>query len=100
MKEKLRVWDTAEQLKTPEDVIYYLEACFEEAGEDPAFIAKALGTVARSRGMTELSKATGLGRESLYKALSGEGNPSFDTIMKVAKALGLQLRFEPSTSPK
>jgi probable addiction module antidote protein len=72
----------------------YLEACIEEAGEDSAFIAKALGVIARAHGMTQLSKETGLGRESLYKALSGEANPSFDTILKVTKALGLQIRVE------
>lgn len=69
----------------------YFEACLEEAGDDPSFIAKALGTIARARGMTQLAKDSGLGRESLYKALSGEGNPSFATILKVTKALGLQL---------
>ncbi|MNN84939.1 helix-turn-helix protein [compost metagenome] len=63
----------------------------EEAGDDAAFIAKALGNVARARGMTQLAKETGVGRESLYKALSGEGNPSFGTILKVMHALGLRL---------
>jgi probable addiction module antidote protein len=94
---KLRKWDSAEHLKAPEDMVRYLEACFEEAGDDAAFIAKALGVVARARGMTQLSKETGLGRESLYKALSGEANPSFDTILKVTKALGLQLHVGPLT---
>ena len=69
----------------------YLEACMEEAGDDAAFIAKALGTIARAKGMTQLAKETGLGRESLYKALSGEGNPSFSTILKVVHALGIKL---------
>jgi probable addiction module antidote protein len=91
---KLRKWDSAEHLKTSEDLALYLEACIEEAGDDSAFIVKALGVVARAHGMTQLAKATGLGRESLYKALSGEGNPSFDTILKVTKALGLQLHVE------
>jgi probable addiction module antidote protein len=63
----------------------------EEAGDDAAFIAHALGVIARARGMTQLANDTGLGRESLYKALSGEGNPSFATILKVIKALGLKL---------
>ena len=63
----------------------------KEAGDDAAFVAKALGTIARARGMTQLARSTGLGRESLYKALSGEGNPSFSTILKVAHALGLKL---------
>jgi probable addiction module antidote protein len=88
---KLRKWDSAEHLKSEEDMRLYLEACFEEAGDDPAFIAKAFGIVARARGMTALAKETGLGRESLYKALSGENNPSFGTVLKVARALGLKL---------
>lgn len=69
---KLRKWDSAEYLKTEEDMVLYLEACLEEAGDDAAFISKALGTIARARGMSQLAKDTGLGRESLYKALSGE----------------------------
>lgn len=89
---KLRKWDSAEHLKTDEDMALYLEACIEEAGDDAAFIAKALGNIARARGMTQLAKDTGLGRESLYKALSGEGNPSFATILKVTHSLGLELR--------
>ncbi|MDR0934418.1 MAG: putative addiction module antidote protein [Burkholderiaceae bacterium] len=84
-------WDSSEHLKTDEDMRLYLEACFAEAGDDPAFIAKALGNVARAKSMTQLAKDTGLGRESLYKALSGEGNPSFGTILKVTNALGLKL---------
>ena len=90
-KIRLRKWDSAEHLKTEEDMALYLEACLEEAGDDASFIAKALGTVARSRGMTQLAKDTGMGRESLYKALSGEGNPSFATILKVTRALGFEL---------
>ncbi|HHA1936230.1 TPA: addiction module antidote protein [Enterobacter ludwigii] len=88
---KLRKWDSAEHLKTDEDMVAYLEACIEEAGDDAAFIAKALGNIARARGMTQLAKETGIGRESLYKALSGENNPSFGTILKVVHALGLRL---------
>lgn len=88
---KLRKWDSAEHLKTDEETVAYLEACIEEAGDDAAFIAKALGNIARARGMTQLSKDTGIGRESLYKALSGENNPSFGTILKVVHALGLRL---------
>jgi len=72
---KLRKWDSAEPLKTDEDMVLYLEACMEEAGDDAAFIAKALGNIARAKGMTQLAKETGLGRESLYKALSGEVTP-------------------------
>ena len=88
---KLRKWDSAEHLKTDEDMQAYLQACIEESNNDAAFIAKALGNIARAKGMTQLSKDTGLGRESLYKALSGEVNPSFDTIIKVVKALNLRL---------
>jgi probable addiction module antidote protein len=95
-KIKLRKWDSAEHLKTDEDMVLYLEACFEEAGDDAAFIAKALGTIARAKGMTQLAKETGLGRESLYKALSGEGNPSFATILKVTTALGIKLHAQPA----
>ncbi len=91
---KLRKWDSAEHLKTDEDMALYLEACLEEAGDDAAFIAKALGTIARAKGMTQLARETGLGRESLYKALSGEGNPSFATILKVMHALGIKLHAE------
>ena len=88
---KLRKWDSAEHLKTDEDMQAYLQACIEESNNDAAFIAKALGNIARAKGMAQLSKDTGLGRESLYKALSGEVNPSFDTILKVVKALNLRM---------
>lgn len=88
---KLRKWDSAEHLKTEEDMQAYLQACIEESNNDAAFIAKALGNIARAKGMAQLSKDTGLGRESLYKALSGEVNPSFDTVIKVVKALNLRL---------
>lgn len=91
---KLRKWDSAQHLKTDEDMAAYLEACLQEAGDDAAFIAKALGNIARAKGMTQLSKDTGLGRESLYKALSGEGNPSFATILKVTHALGLKFQVQ------
>jgi probable addiction module antidote protein len=95
-KIKLHKWDSAEHLKTDEEMVLYLEACLEEAGDDAAFIAKALGTIARAKGMTQLAKETGLGRESLYKALSGEGNPSFATILKVTTALGIKLHAQPA----
>ncbi len=93
---KLRRWDSAEHLKTEADIQAYMEACLEDAGDDPAFITHALGVVARARGMTKLAQETGLGRESLYKALSGEGNPSFATVMKVMKALGLKMHVTAS----
>jgi probable addiction module antidote protein len=89
---KLRKWDSAEHLKSDEDMAAYLEACLQEAGDDAAFIAQALGNIARAKGMTQLSKDTGLGRESLYKALSGEGNPSFATSLKVTHALGFKFQ--------
>jgi probable addiction module antidote protein len=89
---KLKNWDSAEHLQTPEDIALYLDACLGEAGDDVAFIGKVLGNIARSHGMTQLALDTGLGRESLYKALSAEGNPSFATILKVIRALGLQFR--------
>ncbi|MBF6036059.1 putative addiction module antidote protein [Pseudomonas sp. P155] len=91
MTEKFTRWDSVEYLKTEEDMANYLDACMEEAGDDPAFIAKALGTIARARGMTQVARDAGLSRESLYRALSGEGNPEFGTILKVVKALGLKL---------
>jgi probable addiction module antidote protein len=93
-KTKTTPYDSAKYLKTDEDMVLYLEACLEEAGDDAAFIAKALGTIARAKGMTQLAKDTGLGRESLYKALSGEGNPSFATILKVTSALGIKLHAQ------
>ena len=88
---KLRKWDSAEHLKTEEDMQAYLQACIEESNGDAAFIAKALGNIAKAKGMAQLSRDTGLGRESLYKALSGDVNPSFDTVTKVVKALNLRL---------
>ena len=88
---KLRKGDSAEHLKTEEDMQAYLQACIDESNGDAAFIAKALGNIAKAKGMTQLSKETGLGRESLYKALSGDVNPSFDTVIKVVKALNLRL---------
>ena len=93
---KLRKWDTVEHLPTDEDMAMYLAACMDEAGDDAAFIAAALGDIARAKGMTQLAKDTGLGRESLYKALSGEGNPSLGTILKVMHALGLKLQAVPA----
>ncbi|MBL9156449.1 MAG: putative addiction module antidote protein [Verrucomicrobiales bacterium] len=87
-------FDVVEHLRTPEEMAAYLEACFEEAGDDAAFIAKALGDIARAKGMTQIARDTGLSRESLYKALSGERTPGFDTILKVIQALGLKLHAE------
>jgi probable addiction module antidote protein len=90
-KEEFSRYDTADYLKSVEDMVAYLEVCMEEAGDDPAFIAAALGTVARAHGMVKLAKETGLTREGLYKALSADGNPSLGTVLKVVRALGLKL---------
>jgi len=87
-------YDVAEHLRTPEEMAAYLEACLEEAEGDAAFIAKALGDIARAKGMAQVARDAGLSRESLYKALSGERSPDFDTILKVVKALGLKLHAE------
>jgi len=84
-KLKLKKWDSAAYLKTEEDIVRYWEACLEEGRDDPAFITAALGNIARARGMT------GLTREGLYKALSPDGNPEFGTVMRVIRALGLEL---------
>src|SRR5579875_2068780 len=90
-KETFSRWDAADYLKSEEDMAAYLQACIEEAPEDPALIAAALGDVARARGMVQLAKETGLTREGLYKALSKDGNPNFGTVLKVLRALGLKL---------
>jgi len=87
-------YDVAEHLRTPEEMAAYLEACLEEAKGDAAFIAKALGDIARAKGMSQVARDAGLSRESLYKALSGERTPTFDTILKVISALGLKLHAE------
>ena len=84
-------YDVAEHLRTPEEMAAYLEACLDEADGDAAFVAKALGDIARAKGMTEVARESGLSRESLYKALSGERSPNFDTILKVIEALGIRL---------
>lgn len=91
MKETYTRWDPAENLKSETDIQAYLIASFEEAPDDAAYIAAALGDVARARGMTDLAKRTGLTRMGLYKALSKDGNPSLDTVLKVLHALGLKL---------
>ncbi len=82
-------WDSAEHLRTEEDIAAYLDAVLEE--NDPALVTHALGVIARAKGMSQIARETGLGRESLYKALSSEGHPEFATVLKVIKALGLQL---------
>jgi len=94
-KTKTTKYDIAEHLRTPEEMAAYLEACLEESQGDGAFVAKALGDIARAKGMTQIARDTGLARESLYKALSGDRMPSFDTILKVVQALGLELHAAP-----
>ena len=89
-------YDVAEHLRTPNEMAAYLEACLQEADGDAAFIAKALGDIARAKGMAQIARDTGLSRESLYKALSGQRSPGFDTILKVIEALGLRLHAEAS----
>ncbi|MRR29395.1 putative addiction module antidote protein [bacterium] len=89
-------FDVAEHIRTPEEMAAYLEACLDESGGDAAFIAKALGDIARAKGMSQVSRDAGVSRESLYKALSGERTPGFDTILKVLGALGIKLRVEAS----
>lgn len=91
-KVKTTPWDAAEHLKTDEDMAAYLEAAIEDG--DPVVISAAIGDIARAKGMSQIASETGLGRESLYKALSPGGNPEFATILKVVRALGLKFHVE------
>lgn len=91
-KTKTKPYDSAEYLETTEDMAAYLEAALEDG--DPRVIVHALGNIARARGMSQIARDTGLGRESLYKALSPEGNPEFATVLKVVQALGIKLHAE------
>lgn len=93
-KTRTTPYDVAEHLRSPEDMAAYLDAWLDEAPDDAAGIARALGDIARARGMSRVAKDAGLSRESLYRALSAEGNPSFMTVLKVARALGLKLHAE------
>ncbi len=94
MKKKMTytVYDAADYLKTEADMAGYFQAVLEESGNDPVYISKALGNIARARSMTKVAKKAGMTREGLYKALSGTGNPEFATILKVIDALGLRLQ--------
>jgi probable addiction module antidote protein len=94
MTVKTTKWGSAEHLKTEEDIQLYLDACLEESGDDPSFIVHAFGVIARARNMSQLSRDTGLTREGLYKALSPEGNPTFSTVAKIAKAFGFKLSVQ------
>ena len=96
MPKKTLPWDPAEHLQTDEDMAAYLEAALEEG--DPSLVAAALGDIARAKGMTQIARDAGLGRESLYKALSPTGNPELATILKVIAALGLQLHASPAAA--
>lgn len=87
-------YDVAEHLHSPEEMAAYLDAWLDEAPDDAAGIARALGAIARAKGMSQVAKDAGLSRESLYRALSAEGNPSFATVLKVARALGMKLHAE------
>jgi probable addiction module antidote protein len=89
-KTKTIPWDSAVHLRTARDIANYLEAVFEDG--DPALIAYALGVVARAKGMSRIAQSAGLGRESLYKALSPDGNPELATVLKVMRALGLKIK--------
>lgn len=88
-------WDSAEHLKTEEDIQLYLEACLEESGDDPRAIIHAFSVIARAKNISQLAKDSGLTREGLYKALSPDGNPTFATVTKVARALGFKLTVQP-----
>ena len=90
-KARTAPFDVAEHLRTPEEMAAYLEAWLDEAPDDAAGIARALGDIARAKGMAQVAKDAGLSRESLYRALSAKGNPSLATVLKVAKVLGVRL---------
>jgi probable addiction module antidote protein len=90
---KFSRYDSADYLETQEDIVAYLDAVMAEGGEDPTYVARALGVVARAGNISKLARDTGMSREGIYKALSDEGNPSFATIAKIAGALGLRIRF-------
>lgn len=90
---KVYPFDPARHLENEDDILYYLEAAME--GNDPKHIARALGDVARSKGMSEIAKKSGLGRQALYRALSEDGNPTLETLLGVLDALGLQLTVQP-----
>ncbi len=96
-KTKTTRFDVAEHLRTPEEMAAYLEASLAEANGDAAFVAKALGDIARAKGMAQVARDAGLSRESLYKALSGERSPDFATILRVVSALGLSLHASAET---
>lgn len=93
-KTKTTPFDVAEHLRTPGEMAAYLDAWLDEAPDDATGIARALGDVARAKGMGQVAKEAGVSRESLYRALSAKGNPSFATVLKVTRALGVRLHVE------
>jgi len=99
MAEIFSRYDTADYLKTEEDMALYLDACIEEDPGDGSLIRTALGSIARAKGMSQLARDTGISREGLYRALSAEGNPEFSTVMKVIRALGVKLHAEVAHAP-
>ena len=92
------IWDPASHLSTEGDVVAYLEAALQDG--DPQLVAAALGDIARAKGMSQIAREAGLGRESLYKSLSSSGNPELATVLKVISALGLQLHVSPTDKAK
>lgn len=94
MNERFTKWDAVHELKSEEDIALYFEACLDDDPGDGSLIRAALGDIARAKGMSLVARETGMARESLYKALSPEGNPEFATVMKVIKALGFRLHAE------
>lgn len=94
MTEKFSRYDTADYLKSEEDMALYLDACIEDDPGDGSLIRTALGSIARAKGMSQLARDTGISREGLYRALSAEGNPEFSTVMKVIRALGVKLHAD------
>jgi probable addiction module antidote protein len=96
-KTKTTRYDVAEHLRTPAEMAAYLESALEESNGDSSIVAKAIGDIARAKGMSQVAKDSGLSRESLYKALSGERSPGIDTILKVIRALGIKLHAEART---
>lgn len=95
-KETFSRYDTADYLKSEEDIAAYMEAVMEEGGDDPAFVARALGIAARAQNLSQLARDVGMTRQGLDKALSGDGNPTLATVLKVAQVLGLRLAFKPA----
>jgi len=95
---KLTRWDVSDHLKTEEDIQLYMEACAEEDSGDGALIRAAVSDIAKARGMAQIARDAGISREGLYKALSERGNPSFTTMLKVTRALGMDIQFKPHQS--